>query len=895
MNFRPLGRSCSLRAKAFLSGGANMDDEPNDDLLTRALAAYTSVVADPQKFGPEAAQLVAESRRSGNAEALVAALRAEAWYERTRLVNGRAKALLDEAVRVAQRHRLDDRLGEALVTRGAVNHELGRLPAARRDFGQAATLVPAGRSAELALQQAALHQNIGQLSEAAALYRKVLADPCSPADVRAKVANNLGDIEARRGHTDAALAYLDEAAAVAANVGPAIVGIVAETKAWVTVQTGRLMEGLRLFDDAAFLWETAGLPLGELYTEESDLLADLRLLAEASERAHEAARQFSRHGVPLMGAEAQLRVARLALLAGRHSEAAAAAAVARESFRQQRRTAWSARAVVIGIEARLRGGDVAAADLVAARRAATTLETLGSSLSAVDAYLTAGRVAAALGRRRPAVDNLQRASQLARRAPVLVRMKGRVAAALAAQLRRQDRSVLQHCRAGLADLSNHRAAFASMELRALASGHGAELGRVGLEVLLRSGSAARVLNWMERTRAAALFAVEPPATEGIEDELAAVRAIQADVLKARREHGVEPPELLTMQAAAEGRARRATWERRAGTETEDVALSLTELRSLLDGQVLVEYGRLDGRIFAAVLESKRVRLVDLGSFEPVEFEIDATLFALRRLARPRSPASLAAARASAEGGIRKLTALLVEPLRLPEHSGLVVAPFGELHRVPWAALHDLPVSVAPSGFFWARARRHRASPDGPTILVAGPGLTGATDEVEALRELHERPSVLVPPASTVAAVTGALAGATLAHLACHGRIRADNPMFSSLLLSDGPLTLHELDARGIAPHRIILAACESGADLSYEGDEMLGFVSALIARGTAGLVASAVMVPDVQAVPLMRRLHEHLRSGATLAVALHAARSSLDRDDHAAYVNWCAFNAFGAG
>ena len=81
---------------------------------------------------------------------------------------------------------------------------------------------------------------------------------------------------------------------------------------------------------------------------------------------------------------------------------------------------------------------------------------------------------------------------------------------------------------------------------------------------------------------------------------------------------------------------------------------------------------------------------------------------------------------------------------------------------------------------------------------------------------------MAPPESTAERVTGALATADLAHLACHGTLRADNPMFSSLLLSDGPLTVQELYARGLAPHRLILASCESGAHVSYAATRYSG-------------------------------------------------------------------------
>jgi tetratricopeptide (TPR) repeat protein len=873
-----------------------MHHEAKSDLLIRATEAYRRVVADPEGFGPEAARLVAEARAADDAEALVAALRAEAWYERIHLAHDRAMTLLDEAARVARRHRLTAGLGQVLVARGAVNHELGRLAAARRDFEHAAGLVGPAMTAELTSQQAALYQNMGRLAEAAVLYRGVLADPHTPPEVRVKVANNLGIIEAQCGRTEAALAWLEQAAAAAEEVGPAVVAIVAEGRAWVTVQAGRLTEGLDLFEKAAGLWAAAGLPLGELYVEYADALVDLRLVPEAADRAERAVEMLERQGVELMAAEALLRAARLAQLRGDPQAAVTAGETAAERLRRQGRASWAARARLVAVDARLQAGESLPEDLPAARRAAATLERAGMTSSAVEAYLSAGRVAAALGREAEAVRAWSRAHELARRAPVLVRVKGRVAAALAARLQRRHDAVLAHGRAGMDDLARHRAALASAELRALASGHGAELGRLGLASMLQTHAPAQVLAWMERTRVAALSSVDAPATEGIEEELGALRAVHADLLQARRETGAEPPGLLARQAAIEDRIRRATWARHlpATATATGAGLSIAELRRLLAGQVLVEYDVLDGGVLAVVLEPRRTRVVPLGPVEPVRYEVDALLFALRRLARGGSAASMAAARDSADFSLGRLGGLLIEPLRLPPGRGLVVVPVGELQRVPWSALHAEPVSVAPSASLWARSRLRRPTGDAHVVLVAGPELPGAVWEVDQLRALHERPTVLVPPASGVETVTRALRGAGLAHLACHGHIRADNPTFSSLLLSDGRLTVHELDQRGIAPYRMVLAACESGSDSTYEGNEMLGFVSTLIARGTAGLVASVVVVPDWDVVPLMRSLHAEVRAGATLAEALHVARASVDRREPASFLGWCAFNAFGA-
>jgi CHAT domain-containing protein len=168
-------------------------------------------------------------------------------------------------------------------------------------------------------------------------------------------------------------------------------------------------------------------------------------------------------------------------------------------------------------------------------------------------------------------------------------------------------------------------------------------------------------------------------------------------------------------------------------------------------------------------------------------------------------------------------------------------------------------------------------------------------EVEALRELHRRATVLLPPASTVAATVDALGSADLVHFACHGRLRADNPLFSALDLVDGQLTVYELDRRGIAPSRVVLASCDSAADVSQAGGELLGFVSALLARGSAAVVGSVVAVSDAESAPLMRCLHERLGRGDAMAAALHAARATLDTADPLQFVNWCAFTAYGGG
>ena len=199
-----------------------------------------------------------------------------------------------------------------------------------------------------------------------------------------------------------------------------------------------------------------------------------------------------------------MRLARIFLLTGRLDDAGALADVAARAARRQRRAAWSARAQLIGVEARQQAGAAGEEELAVARRAAGRLERSGDLHGAVEAYLVAGRVALDLGRPRAAAPALARARALAGRGQVLVRLRGRLAGALAERAAGHPAGVLAECRAGLRDLAVHRSVMPTIELRALASGHGAELGEIGLGVVLAGSSPARALAWMERTRAAAL-------------------------------------------------------------------------------------------------------------------------------------------------------------------------------------------------------------------------------------------------------------------------------------------------------------------------------------------------------------------------------------------------------
>ena len=159
-----------------------------------------------------------------------------------------------------------------------------------------------------------------------------------------------------------------------------------------------------------------------------------------------------------------------------------------------------------------------------------------------------------------------------------------------------------------------------------------------------------------------------------------------------------------------------------------------------------------------------------------------------------------------------------------------------------------------------------------TVLIAGPGLGTGGAEVDVLARTVPGATLLRDGAATVEASLAALDGAALAHVAAHGDFRPDSPMFSSLVLDDGPLTVHDLELLDQAPHRLVLSACDSGVSVPVGADELLGLTSALLSLGTAGVLASVAEVNDEATVPFMLDVHRALASGTGLPAALLEAR-----------------------
>jgi hypothetical protein len=329
------------------------------------------------------------------------------------------------------------------------------------------------------------------------------------------------------------------------------------------------------------------------------------------------------------------------------------------------------------------------------------------------------------------------------------------------------------------------------------------------------------------------------------------------------------------------------------------------LLSELGSAHLVQLIEVDGWLHALICGSGRVRRFQAGHAATAAREVGLAHFALRRLAYRRLSRRAGTALAPVEAAGQRLEEVLLGAAR--EHLGsgpVVVVPPAGLHAIPWSllpSLRDRVVSVAPSARLWLRARQASPPARHRTALVVGPALGSGGAEVPALAadyaaaggDADSGVTVLGDGTATTARVLEAIDGVWLAHIAAHGTFRAESPLFSSLRMDDGPLTVHDLERLGRAPYRLVLSCCDSGLATPAGADELLGLTSSLVPLGTVGVVASVVPVNDTAAVPLMLALHRQLRAGAGLARALRDARRELD-GPVATATGW-SFVALGAG
>jgi tetratricopeptide (TPR) repeat protein len=885
--------------------------------------------ADPVKLAAEARHLVgvaptnalrvgAEACRAARAAADVPALSlalgavGRAYRDLGRLEE--AAATLRTAVRVARTGGAGAAEADARIGLAWVLFEQGHTRQALTEADRASSNVAGSPTVRLLGQRALLYERSGRVAEALACYREALplARRLGDRSDEARLYHNRGLLHAGCGRLAEAEADTARAVRLRTALGQ---DLDAASSCWnlgdIAVQRGDVPTALALWEasEAIYRKHDAPVPPGFLINR-SELLLSVGLVREAQQTARQAVEETRAAGRSIYLAQALLRLAQAALANADTEAAQEAAHRATALFVRQKRPGWAALARYVGLRAEERAGELTPGLRRRALRVAAELASIGWRGQELDARLVAARVALESGQ--PALARRELAA--AARARSTGRLDLRIRAWYAEALRRladgDRRGAERALQAGMRVLDQHRSMLGATELRVHMASHGRDVAVLGMSLALESGSATKALQWAERWRARALWRpVRPPPDPELAGALAELRRVTSEVETTLLGAAAMPApptrasiaRLSSHKAALEDRVRRLA-RKAAGplTTGQLVPPTVAALSAELGSRVLVEIVQMKDTLHAVTVRDGVARLQELGDVQRVRRGMESLLFALRRLVLGYGSATaLGSARTAAERAAARLDAELLGPLAgVLGQRPLVLVPPAELQALPWSVLpscHQREVTVAPSAAMWLRAAQADTPREGQVLLAAGPGLPAAADEIADLAAAYGQATRLTGPDATVDAVLRGLDGAAVAHIAAHGRVRSDNPLFSALELADGPLTVYDLERLGRAPRLVLLSACQSGVGHVLAGDEMMGLTAALFALGTRTVVATVIPVPDQATRPIMLALHRGLRRGLSPARALAQARQETDPGDLTQFATAAGFVCFGAG
>jgi len=642
---------------------------------------------------------------------------------------------------------------------------------------------------------------------------------------------------------------------------------------------GDLPAALAYLDHAQALFDRLGIFVSDLFVSKCTVLLAAGLAQDALSEVNAAlARIEEDHGSATRRAELLYSSALAAAATGDFGLAQDRSAEALRLFRRQQRPWWAARAEFVQLRCRFAESEDARRPLLqAARRVTARLDALDPS-RAVNAHLLTGQLALAAGRREEAARHLRSAANARHRGQLRTRSVGWLAQAAWCEAEQRWRGMLAACDRGLALLDLHLQTLGATELRTLATANGAALAEMALRHAVRRHDARLFLEWSERWRGTVLRAspVRPSADSELVADLAALRNVAAR-LDSAMDSRAAAPTLERERRRLETAVRQRVLHTPAAAPAQAESFRTPDLLGQLGDTDLVELTDVDGQLHAVVAAGRRLHLVHVGPTQAAVHALAHALFALRREGVGRGTHRLDLT----EIGRRLEVNLLGDSVRLLRGGPLVVVPTGKLHAVPWGlmpSLRERPTAVTPSASAWLRARRAPRPEEDRVVLVGGPRLVTGDAEVRHLVQRYPDAVVLADGDATAERVMAAMDGAWLVHMAAHGTFRGDSPLFSAIELADGPLTVYDLERLKLAPYRVVLSSCSSAVGVSVGADELLGLVSALIALGSAGVVASVVPVNDPATVPLMTALHDHLRAGSDLASALALARHAVGAD-----------------
>jgi tetratricopeptide (TPR) repeat protein len=859
--------------------------------VDRLAELAASIGRDPARVAHEARQLAADARNTGQWGRLSGA---QAILGRALRMLGEielAGDALEEAVSAAGQAGDDELAADAHLALAGVMSLAGRSTLAFTHLDLVDRLGSEELRGIAVLQRALVCRDVGRFDDALQLLAGAI--PRLRRESRwldlARVLANRAGIRARRGDVGAAVGDYEEAERLYLSVDQEFAALQARHDlAWTLANIGDLPRALQLFDEVSTrfvdLGHDASLPL--LSRAEALLMGGLS--ADALTFSQDAARRLDAEGNRSAAAEALVAVAEAGRLEGDYATASDAAHRAQTWFAANQSVGWARTAELEGMRSQHEQGGLDSSAVARLEEIAETLRQAGDLRSEIHARCLAALASCDDHQLDRAAAQAEMAARSARRSRSLqTRLASRHAVATVRLARGDLDGARRELRKALATLDEARQLRGVGDAGTAVLTQARSITRLAGRMATRESQPMRALAWMEQARLAGWVtspAFLPDGDEATAD-FSGLRMIASDLRRA--ELAGEPTDDLRRRHAALEQSMRAEWLKRGRERTSAKSLPmLSELKGLLGEHQLVSIVSTgttsNDRLAAVTVDRRHASSTVLGDPVSVTALAQRADLALRGLAISGTAPLIAAARQRAfTAAIDSLDKALLAPLRIEAGHVVLVVP-AELHAIPWAAMPSLKgrsFTLAPSVRWWMGGISTPLSPPKSALVVAGPRLSEAESEARSVAACHRRSTLLTDAAATTANVRRSMPGHDVVHFVAHGRFRYDNPLWSTIELTDGQLTVYELQRLGTVPATVILASCESGIGGDRGGAQLQGLAGTLLSMGARTVVAAVGALPDTAEtreamVTLHRDLVDGLRPSESLARQRVAANGS---------------------
>ena len=943
--------ACSPRDKSSVAGAVQQSRADDvGDLLTVADAVYGR--AEYDSAGVMYDRVVRDAGAAHDSLRLARALTGQAGVAKHRGRFDNAKSIGEHALEIKRRLGNRHEIAKSLNALGLLAQDRGQLAEATQLLTEAVAVAEAARDSEYIVKARGnlgmVYQDLGEFdrARAALMAFRDAAAAMGNETLLGNALNNLGMLETRVGDPDRAIAWLTDARAhyVPIDYIPGLENSSGQL-GYAYAQRGELSKSLAYLDTALTIATAHGMS-----SEQTD---DLQLMAQLYADAGD-----HRHALDLLQrahllADSMKMITKLGQVAlteavvyngmGNLSLARTWARKAVELQRTAGARMYELYAELFLAEVSQRAGDTSQASASLAAADSLT-RTLGWRVARIHFALGAARVADAARRPRDVLALLdssdanrmfltadEQAETEALRARAFLQLRQHATAAAAG---RRAIAGFERIRRGLGTssfrsyyLADRATAYSDLVIALLA------LGRVDEAFLVADQGRGRAL--VEHLGAAARELPPRVTTRDGEEMERLLRRIDELVERLRirdtigernrlpaSADGPDARELFEARRTYEALLERATRASSSSPNPDGQRIDVSAIRQhLAPDEALLEYLSTSDKLLLFVVTRKQLRWIEIATGS---FDLEEHVRLTRDLINSRNNA--------VDGPLHDLYDKLIAPAKsrglLDGIRSLVIVPHAALTYLPFAALRQpttggtarylvqdfaITTITSASALPMLRNRLEVATDRGARVFAPFPGtLPSTADEAKTVGRQLAGSRVVLEKEATEPAIRDALARSRIVHIASHGVLNPDSPMFSNVEIAeptrlsdrrpdnDGRLETYEVLSMNVRSWLVFLSGCETALGYSWSNafnrrEDYATLAQSFLFAGARNVVATLWPIDDRGAAEFARSFYGSLSSSSPSTALAAAQRNFIAGGRYSAPYYWAGYVLSGSG